>query len=663
MTNVDTKKLSELIDEHKRFQRSVENEQSIINNVGNLISRVRSKYTENYVISAVNTASTYVSRAKASSTTLKNYLNKKRTGLQKSLEIYLQAEKDAKKFTIGAKIVAAINEIKGKVTKASVIGTLAGITGGILKEVYARVGLVKLAGKFPVLGKISVGWYAKLYKAYGIYDKLSLALPFRHGLGAGIKKAVSGKATEWFGKLTSKAAFKFGPAIKTAGAAAAKWFTKTAGAAIAKVVGAKAIAAVAIAAAKVIIVVAVVALACYGVYKLAEWVSAKIKQGKVEAIWAKASDKVRQAIQQTQNNISGVIGKMAVTAKSALKKQAAAFPGTKWFMAYAQARALAKAGMNYISIRKTDEFKDLVSRLLIKKRPTLIERIRQWLNDTINVLNHVKKMRKDNVSIDEAYKMLLECDDPILERAILKYLGKHMSNEEIMQFIFNSNGIYGGDQGNPMRRFRTDLDFVNFMRELLPEMTVAQIREYLSGYNSVGCGYMAAANYILAMYANKPDEFEKTFGFPLYIVDANGNVQPNFDMLAVSIYHNHGRDGLNGSERSGSFPKDAIEGYLRAHGVNVTVNKRDSFPGIREIRKDLQNGPITLSLNPCIMYDSNGVEVVTGPHAITITGVTENGDLIVSSWGRTYTVRISDYDNIDRRTGEYVAYDQANIKW
>ena len=254
-------------------------------------------------------------------------------------------------------------------------------------------------------------------------------------------------------------------------------------------------------------------------------------------------------------------------------------------------------------------------------------------------------------------------------------LGK-MRLEERMGFVYNESGEYGGNQDNPARKFNNDPDFQAFMKNLLPGMTDSEISLYLAGfddpvdpsksvlgYDDVGCGYMATANLILTEYANRPDEFKRIFGFPMYTYNADGSRHPNFEKLAISIYHDSGNDGQDGGKPIGTYPKDAIESYLPAHNVNMKVSRKDSFPDIDDIKSDLSNGPIPLSLNPCIMYNSStGNQEVYGAHAITVTGVTTDGDLIVSSWGTVYSVKQSDYDSINRSDGEYVAYDKSEFK-
>jgi hypothetical protein len=262
-----------------------------------------------------------------------------------------------------------------------------------------------------------------------------------------------------------------------------------------------------------------------------------------------------------------------------------------------------------------------------------------------------------------------------------------MTLSERMKFVFNESGDYGGNQGNLVNRFNRNNDFRVFMRELLDDrgMTDADIRQYLHGlrdhvdecngrpcinerkkepvcaiilgYNDVGCGYMATANLILVEFANKPNEFERIFGFPLYSVERDGSIRPSFEKLAISIYHHSERDCRDENIPVGQFPKYAIENYLIAHNVDITVNRRASFPGVEEIKSDLQNGPVPISLNPCFLPGPSGPKHPYGAHAVVITGVTDDGNLTVSSWGNQYIVIPSDYDSISIGSGEYVKYE------
>ncbi len=55
-------------------------------------------------------------------------------------------------------------------------------------------------------------------------------------------------------------------------------------------------------------------------------------------------------------------------------------------------------------------------------------------------------------------------------------------------------------------------------------------------------------------------------------------------------------------------------------------------------------GELIVGINPCILFDSDGKKVVEteGGHAMTITGMTDDGMFKVSSWGMEYYIMPDD---------------------
>jgi hypothetical protein len=88
-----------------------------------------------------------------------------------------------------------------------------------------------------------------------------------------------------------------------------------------------------------------------------------------------------------------------------------------------------------------------------------------------------------------------------------------MTLDDRMKFVFDESGEYGGNQSSPVDRFDSDPDFNAYIKKLFPGMTYDETIDYLERYKAVGCGYMATANCILAEYANRPGDFQNTFGF------------------------------------------------------------------------------------------------------------------------------------------------------
>ena len=228
----------------------------------------------------------------------------------------------------------------------------------------------------------------------------------------------------------------------------------------------------------------------------------------------------------------------------------------------------------------------------------------------------------------------------VAEKAILAgVLSEKMTLDDRMKMVFNESGEYGGDQGSPVKRFASDVDYQAYMRSLLGKKKT-KILLYLEKYNSVGCGYMALANTIFVEYANRPKEFERVFGFPMYTCDASGNICYNFDYIVIDMYNS---SGMVGKSTVPDDRKKILEGYLNSKNIAVDVTKVKN--SIVEIDEALNNGQIILRQRPVKLYKMDGALYanVAGGHAIVVTGVSGDGNLIVSSWGKQFIVKPSDY--------------------
>lgn len=218
-----------------------------------------------------------------------------------------------------------------------------------------------------------------------------------------------------------------------------------------------------------------------------------------------------------------------------------------------------------------------------------------------------------------------------------------------------TDGRYGGNQGSPMLHGDEMADIV---RKYYPDFTDQQVEDYLRKLNSEGCGYVALINTLFSQYVGRETEFEETFGYPMY--DENGDLNYNAvitDLYAATDNHNlvDGVDVINHDEdpsdtegwgTNQNSRKYRFEMYLDNHGVEVDVrNQLTVTPETyNEIVKD---GDLIVGVSPCILYDANGNELcnLDGGHAMTVTGVTEDGYYRVSSWGKEYYIVPSDQYN------------------
>ena len=221
----------------------------------------------------------------------------------------------------------------------------------------------------------------------------------------------------------------------------------------------------------------------------------------------------------------------------------------------------------------------------------------------------------------------------------------------------NVEGYYGGNQTKPMDIYRkrmwsritfgivklTDFEkrHMDLYYKICNKYGVTRDRDVnlqLVNMEEHGCGFITMVNIIADYYKNNPTLFEQTYGFPLYDVTENGERVINYDLLLVDIYLRNNTGGLHNL----SVDTDAYEDVLARSFVNqnVSVDLCPKDMSIETYRAAMESGnyqyaSIAVSkyklepygINPEKAYKSNG------GHLMTITGISENGNFIVSSWG------------------------------
>lgn len=221
-------------------------------------------------------------------------------------------------------------------------------------------------------------------------------------------------------------------------------------------------------------------------------------------------------------------------------------------------------------------------------------------------------------------------------------------------FDENNANQYGGRQAGPMGATGDERDeLYDIVRKYYPNMTDDEIKDYLSKLNDEGCGYVAIANSIFAEFEGKEDLFEEKFGFPMYD-EKTGKL--NYNMLVTDLYaatdnHNHSfwpwggdtvdpnedasaTDGWGTNEKSRKY---RTELYLKDKGIDCSIN--NNIKVTPENFSNYDDGHVIMRAENFDLVDENGnVTHVDEGHAMTVTGVTDDGRLIVSSWGQKYYI-------------------------
>lgn len=224
----------------------------------------------------------------------------------------------------------------------------------------------------------------------------------------------------------------------------------------------------------------------------------------------------------------------------------------------------------------------------------------------------------------------------------------------------------GGDQGSPRYASKKEREeYYEIIRKNNPNVSMSseQLTNYLNKINSEGCGYVALVNTIFCYYADNPEGFEKAFGYSMYA----DNGQLNYDKLLVDIYSrmdNRDENGkLNkykdydsvddGPKENYNYLNDAtgsgtsqyvreyyLEQFMKEHGVDVNVETdvKVTAENFEEITKSGKQVIIAYRNGNLYNMDGTVAQEINGGHAMTVTGVTEDGKLIVSSWGGQYYI-------------------------
>lgn len=229
---------------------------------------------------------------------------------------------------------------------------------------------------------------------------------------------------------------------------------------------------------------------------------------------------------------------------------------------------------------------------------------------------------------------------------------------------------------------------------------------YLKLLRNNGCGYVAAADYTFRLFEGKEDEFEKTFGYPMYTYK-DGKIDFNYEVFIIKFFNFSLLDMKDmGEEIKNAIIKDVYDTTLYEYTTSEEYRRKrpdnfdewsdeewDEWEAFEETRRkhwkylfdrymnaknrDLDLGiPVDASFGYFYTYlglhgislnaycefkaddeyepdtiiasenftlygiDESGEKTETlenvGAHYVYITDITEDGKIIVSSWGRKY---------------------------
>lgn len=245
-----------------------------------------------------------------------------------------------------------------------------------------------------------------------------------------------------------------------------------------------------------------------------------------------------------------------------------------------------------------------------------------------------------------------------------------LTNIDIYGSYTKVNGQFGGNQTDLERNSWALLENDALMAELeksFPGTTWCEKASYLQEISHSACGFTGEVNSIFSKYVGHEKEFKEKFGYDMYKIDCNGNLDFNYENMIVGYYDyyltkKNGNNIYNAKANADGFYPDATQEFSNYLSENYGIN---SYAENYLTDEDRENGEDISRiytkddiLNVYHSYEEQGKDNImigswgyhlrdydTGAttyysrdgdgHAMTVIGE-ENGNLIVTSWGEKY---------------------------
>ncbi len=220
---------------------------------------------------------------------------------------------------------------------------------------------------------------------------------------------------------------------------------------------------------------------------------------------------------------------------------------------------------------------------------------------------------------------------------------------------------------------------------------------FLWAISNGGCGPASITNVVIDAYSkmqNGEEIFEEKYGFPMYFIDDDGNKRYNYDALFVKLNLDNISDSFSDIyipviDDIGSYVQALIKACGTLQDSNLTANMQNTLGDNFQITTDIHSfGAIPHIYDPkipfekvikdyeqnkddynyCIinarnfklrpyhymdiedsnivLYPSEVYEWNNVGHYMTVIGISENNNLIVSSWGYSFELVSSDYSSL-----------------
>lgn len=195
---------------------------------------------------------------------------------------------------------------------------------------------------------------------------------------------------------------------------------------------------------------------------------------------------------------------------------------------------------------------------------------------------------------------------------------------------------FGGNQGDLSRSY-SNRYVIDILQKYFPDSSMEEKVALLNKARDTGCGYTAVTDFVFKQFEGNEKAFYDTFGYPMYGVRKNGDeitVDYNYEPLIMDLYCLINTKSINGVN-------SIIETIKKGDGCFVSTYKTMTDYLKEQYNVTFNNIPDEIKYygdNGFSLYNMDGSLYLSdvGGHAMVGVGQDDNGQKIVSTWGKKY---------------------------
>ncbi len=296
-------------------------------------------------------------------------------------------------------------------------------------------------------------------------------------------------------------------------------------------------------------------------------------------------------------------------------------------------RRAALENISYHKLWNTSPY--LVRELLLDHSEYVVKLALSLLNtyggcDVTNEVVIAYDFWKENEEIQTACRQYFEREHVDYYNLIWEYTNKK-------QDLLDNDTFYNGCSqekliGNWNEKERMS-EYLSVIHKYFPEYSLQDAQLVLYKLSEEGCGYAAIAATLMHFFRHNSYHFMNTFGFPMY--DQKG--MNNADLLLLHFYcmTDENNYGMTIGQMMSRFRRFTKEYHLKA--------KIDTLLKVEPRQMREKDTYIIVMARDFVLLDERRKKIYVDEwHYMNLRAIDENGNLMVSSWGKNYILRKAD---------------------